>query len=73
MLILELETDFGLKTYYGYEYRPASALQTPVYKVLIVKPQLGMKFVLNLLNCSSEHYQNSSLKSRMQGDRTYLF
>lgn len=58
-----LETDFGLKTYYGYEYRPASALQTPVYKVLIVKPQLGMKFVLNLLNCSSEHYQNSSLKA----------
>lgn len=60
----KLEADFGLKLYLGFEYYPVSALQTPVYHLLIVKPQLGMSFVLKLLNYASECYKNSSLAAK---------
>ena len=60
----KLEADFGLKPYLGFEYYPVSALQTPVYHLLIVKPQLGMSFVLKLLNYASECYKNSSLAAK---------
>ena len=56
-----LEQDFGLKPHLNLEYYPDSALQTPVYSLLAVAPRLGLKFVLDLLNHTSECYQNSSL------------
>lgn len=59
--MMALETEYGLKAYLTYKYHPVSALQTPVYHLLMTKPQMGMKFVLDLLNYTSEHYQNALL------------
>ena len=56
-----LEQDFDLKPHLNYEYYPVSALQTPVYPLLVAAPCVGLKFVLDLLNHTSECYQNSSL------------
>lgn len=55
------EQDFGLKPHLNYEYYPVSALQTPVYPLLVAAPRVGLEFVLYLLNHTSECYQNSSL------------
>lgn len=57
----DLESDFGLKEHLNFRYYPVSALQTPVHGILAVAPQQGMNFVLNLLNYTSEHYQNALL------------
>ena len=56
-----LEADFGLKPHLNFRYHPVSALQTPIYLLLVAEPGLGMKFVLELLNYASTCYRNSPM------------
>ena len=58
---LGVEEYFGFEDVLHHEYAPASALQTPIYWLLIFSERETVDFILELINFSAEKYFESEL------------
>jgi len=52
----ELDESFGLRTGFGLDYFPASALQGPFYSLLQWNSEKGVALILKLLNTATERF-----------------
>ncbi|MCD4829522.1 MAG: hypothetical protein K8R90_08875 [Candidatus Cloacimonetes bacterium] len=57
--IHEAEVSFGLSTYCQQMYFPASAYQTPTWLLLVIHPEIGLKFIIDTVNRAVEVYAAS--------------
>lgn len=57
----DIEYDFGLNLDTQIKYEPESAYQTPLYLLLREEPFETLKFILRLMNYTTECYKNSKL------------
>ncbi len=56
-----MEACFGLNDTVQWEYKAESAYQTPLYRMLWVKPRETLNFILRLMNDATDCYEKSDL------------
>lgn len=74
----EYYNGIGTEEYFGIvkegktNYFPASAYKTPTYFLLKFHPEKGLQFILDIVNCSTQCYKDSSLAERNKVELVYM-
>lgn len=73
--ITDIESDFGLANGVAFEYRPTSALKTPVFALLQSAPDMTINFIVEFFNYTTEQYRDSPLNEQYSecGDVEIVF
>lgn len=62
----EVESAFGLSDDLEFRYYPSSALQTPIYQLLMVAPEATVDFILSFVDRAVENYAHSTFKHELE-------